>query len=54
MLGSVTLPLFVWAQTTYVFWILLGILVALNPPSEEPVEGQYLVAAATPETARAE
>jgi hypothetical protein len=28
-LGSVTLPLFVWAQTTYVFWILLSILADL-------------------------
>jgi O-antigen ligase len=54
VLGSVTLPLFVWAQTTYVFWMLLGVLVALNPSRKTPVSGPSLLAAATPETDRAE
>lgn len=35
-LGSVTLPLFVWAQTTYIFWILFGILVTIRMPSSRP------------------
>ncbi len=35
-LGSVTLPLFVWAQTTYIFWILLGILVTIRIPGSRP------------------
>jgi len=30
ILGSTTLPLFVWAQTTYLFWILLGLVVTIR------------------------
>ena len=33
-LSSLTLPIFVWAQTTYLFWIFWGILVTIRLPSE--------------------
>lgn len=33
-LGSLTLPIFVWAQTNYVFWILWSILVVVRSSAE--------------------
>jgi hypothetical protein len=37
-IGSITLPLFAWAQTTYLFWIFLGVLLAIR--SAEPTRGK--------------
>lgn len=33
-LGSLTLPIFGWAQTAYLFWILLGVVVVLRSTAE--------------------
>jgi O-antigen ligase len=35
-LAGITLPLFAWAQTTYVFWILLGVVATARSRRPEP------------------
>lgn len=47
-LSSLTLPIFVWAQTTYLFWIFWGILVAIRLPEKAQPRRKRIIVRSTP------